>query len=50
MHLWDAAVDGTRHLQSEQRFSEVRQNYEIMDALWPGEKRIDERRELAMHW
>ena len=50
LHLWDAAANGARHLQSEQRFREVRQNYEIMDALWPGEKRITERRELAMHW
>lgn len=50
LHVWDTAIAGAKHLQSEQRFSEARTGYDIMEALWPDEKRIEERRELALHW
>ena len=50
LHYWKAAVQGATALQSEQRFNETLLTYEIMDAVWPNEKRVKELRDLAMHW
>lgn len=50
LHLWDAAMQGAKTLQSRQRFEEVRAAYDIMDVLWSGEKAIEKRRELVMQW
>ena len=50
LHIWDTAIAKAKHLKSEQRFSEAFIAYEIMEAVWPHEKPIAERRELAMHW
>ncbi|MBV9689940.1 MAG: hypothetical protein JO202_09535, partial [Ktedonobacteraceae bacterium] len=50
IHFWRAALEGAVKLQSEQRFSEVLVTYEIMESLWPREKRITELRDLVVHW
>jgi len=50
IHFWRAALEGAVKLHSEQRFSEVLVTYEIMESLWPSEKRITELRDLVVHW
>ena len=47
---WIAAMQGATTLRSEQRWQEAMENYSIMQALWPGERRIEELRDLAVHW
>jgi len=37
-------------LRSEQRFAEALTAYDIMQALWPGDKQIKELRDLTRHW
>jgi hypothetical protein len=48
--LWKAGIQGAVALRSEQRFKEALSAYEIMDALWSGDKRIMELRDLTHHW
>jgi transcriptional regulator with XRE-family HTH domain/tetratricopeptide (TPR) repeat protein len=50
MNLWKAGIQGAVALHSEQRFQEAVMAYNIMQALWPGDKRIKEIRDLARHW
>src|SRR5579859_7595334 len=50
IHFWKAGITGARALQSEQRFSEALVGYEIMEAVWPGEKTIKGLQELTVHW
>lgn len=50
LHTWDTAITKAKSLKSEQRFSEAITAYEMMQAVWPGEKKIAERCELATHW
>lgn len=50
LHFWQAAVQGARALRSEQRFHEALINYEIMQSVWSGEKRIASMRDLMVHW
>ncbi|MGH2478527.1 MAG: hypothetical protein ACRDHW_02580 [Ktedonobacteraceae bacterium] len=50
LHFWKPAAQGARILQSEQRFKESLVGYEIMESLWPRERRIIELRDLAIHW
>jgi hypothetical protein len=50
VHCWTAAIEGAKHLQSEQRFSESLVAYEIIEGVWPGNPRIEELRELIVHW
>lgn len=50
LRLWKEGVQGARQLQSEQRFHEAALGYTIMEAVWPGENRIKELRELTEHW
>lgn len=50
LHFWKAGIQGAKKLQSEQRFTEAIAAYDIMEALWPDEKRITELRELTQHW
>lgn len=47
---WIAAMQGATKLRSEQRWQEAMENYGIMQALWPGERRIEELHDLAVHW
>jgi transcriptional regulator with XRE-family HTH domain/tetratricopeptide (TPR) repeat protein len=47
---WIAAMQGATTLRSEQRWQEAMENYSIMQALWPGERRIEELHDLAVHW
>jgi transcriptional regulator with XRE-family HTH domain len=49
-HYWKAAIQGARTLQSELRFNEALTAYQVIDALWPGESRVRELRDLAVHW
>jgi transcriptional regulator with XRE-family HTH domain len=46
---WQAAMQGVLHLQSRQRFSEVVTAYDIMEALWPDDREIQESRALITH-
>lgn len=48
--LWKAGMKGAIALRSEQRFSEALSAYQIMEALWPHEKKLLELRELTQHW
>jgi len=50
LHCWQAAIQGAHTLQSEQRLSEALVSYEVMQSVWPGEKRITGLRDLAVHW
>jgi hypothetical protein len=50
LHFWQPAIIGAKTLQSEQRFSETLMTYDIMEALWPGDKRIVSQRDLTRHW
>ncbi len=50
IRFWKAAMNGAVSLQSEQRYTEAHLTYEIMDAVWPNEKKIKELRELTIHW
>ncbi|HEV2112204.1 MAG TPA: hypothetical protein VGT99_12675, partial [Gammaproteobacteria bacterium] len=43
--LWKAGVDGATALLSEQRFGEVQTAYDMMQAVWPGEKKIKDLKE-----
>jgi tetratricopeptide (TPR) repeat protein len=50
IHFWQAALEGALKLHSELRFSEVLVTYEIMQSLWPTEKRITELHDLIVRW
>jgi transcriptional regulator with XRE-family HTH domain/tetratricopeptide (TPR) repeat protein len=50
INLWRAGIQGAVALRSEQRFQEAVMAYNIMQALWPEDKRIKEMRDLARHW
>lgn len=50
IYLWTAGIQGAIALQSEQRLNEALEALSIMQALWPGDKRIKELRDLARHW
>ena len=50
VHLWTAGMDGAIALHSEQRFNEALSNYELMETVWPEEKRIAELREHIVRW
>src|SRR5579884_3803472 len=50
LQLWKAGIQGAIDLRSEQRFSEALTAYDIMQALWPGDKRVKELRDLIVHW
>ncbi len=50
LHLWTAGMDGAIALRSELKFNEALSNYELMEAIWPGEKRIAELRDHIVHW
>lgn len=44
--LWQAGIEGATALLSEQRFGEVQNTYDMMEAVWPGEKKIKDLKEL----
>lgn len=48
--LWAAGIQGAKALQSEQRLSEALTAYEMMEAVWSSEPRIQELRALTGHW
>jgi transcriptional regulator with XRE-family HTH domain len=50
IQLWKAGIQGAIDLRSEQRFGEALTAYDIMQALWPGDRRIKELRDLTRHW
>ena len=47
---WTQGIEGAKTLQSNQRYNEATQAYIAMRAIWPGEKRIRELRDLVVHW
>jgi len=50
LYWWIHGVLGAIALRSEQRFAEALANYEFMEIAWPGERRITDMREYAVHW
>jgi tetratricopeptide (TPR) repeat protein len=50
INLWRAGIQGAVARCGEQRFQEAVMAYNIMQALWPGDKRIKDLRDLARHW
>jgi hypothetical protein len=50
IHLWRAGIQGAIDLRSEQRFHEALTAYDIMQALWSGDKRIKALRAFMRHW
>jgi len=50
LHFWYAGIQGAKALRSEQRFDEAVAAFDIMDALWSGERRIKELQPLTIHW
>ncbi|MBV9707567.1 MAG: helix-turn-helix transcriptional regulator [Chloroflexi bacterium] len=50
IHYWKAALEGAMKLRSERHFSEVLVTYEIMESVWPTDKRVKELRDLIKHW
>lgn len=50
LDLWMKGIDGTKTLQSKQRFNEALIAHAAMCAAWPGEKRIKDLREYVVHW
>lgn len=50
IRFWKAAMSGAVSLQSERRYTEALLTYDIMDAVWPHEKKIKALRELTIHW
>ncbi|HEU5376677.1 MAG TPA: helix-turn-helix transcriptional regulator [Ktedonobacteraceae bacterium] len=50
IHLWVAGIEGAKSLKNKQRFSEALMNYDLMEAVWPGEPRIRELRGHLEHW
>jgi transcriptional regulator with XRE-family HTH domain len=50
IRYWQAGVEGAKILQSEQRFNEALTATEVMESIWPGEHKIINLREQAIHW
>jgi hypothetical protein len=50
IHFWKAGIQAAKALRSELRFNEAVAAYEIMESIWPGEKRITDLRDLMQHW
>jgi transcriptional regulator with XRE-family HTH domain len=47
---WTQGIEGAKALQSNQRFNEAIHMHTVMSAIWPGDKRIKELRDLIVHW
>jgi hypothetical protein len=50
IHHWTAGIEGAKTLRHEHGFSEAVANFEAMEFVWPGEKRIKNLRTLIVHW
>lgn len=50
IHLWMAGIQGAKNIKSEQRFIESLAAYELMEVVWPDERRIIELRDCLVHW
>ncbi len=50
VHLWTSSITEAKALRSEWGFNETVTLYDLMRVAWPGEQRIAELRELAVHW
>lgn len=50
IHLWKASIEGSKTLQSEYSFNIALATYELMEVVWPGEKRIADLRTHMVHW
>jgi tetratricopeptide (TPR) repeat protein len=48
--LWQAGLNNTLALRSEQRFGEVLTTFDIMETLWAKDREIAELRQLIKHW
>jgi transcriptional regulator with XRE-family HTH domain len=50
VELFIQGIKGTKELRSERRFAEARNVLQLMFVAWPGEPRVRELRDLAVHW
>jgi hypothetical protein len=50
IHHWSAGIEGAKALRHEHAFNQAVANFEGMELIWPGEKRITELRDLIVHW
>jgi tetratricopeptide (TPR) repeat protein len=48
--LWTQGMQQAAQMRSEERYNEALAAYTAMRAAWPGESRIKELRDLAVHW
>jgi hypothetical protein len=48
--LWTRWITEVKLFQSEWGYEDALSLYDLMQAAWPGEKRIEELRELIQHW
>jgi transcriptional regulator with XRE-family HTH domain/tetratricopeptide (TPR) repeat protein len=48
--LWKADIQSALTLRSQQRFEEACMAYEVMEGVWPNERRVMELRDLIVHW
>ncbi len=50
IHFWTAGIEGAKALKSELIFNDSLTTYEYMEMIWQGELRIQELRDLIVHW
>jgi hypothetical protein len=50
LHFWTVGIEGAKALQNQQRFNEALTTYELMEAVWPGEKRVASLQDHLIHW
>ncbi len=50
IHVWKAGMGEAQNLKHERLYEEAIANFAIMQALWPGERRIMKLAPLTSHW
>ena len=48
--FWMAEIQGASALRSQKCFDEAYMAYEVMEGVWPNERRVMELRDLIVHW
>lgn len=50
IYFWTAGIEGAKAIKSETRFADAVSTYELMEFVWPDEKRILDLRDHIVHW
>lgn len=50
IHFWIAAIEGARGLKNRQCFIDAKNMHEMMEVVWPNEKRIADIRDHIVDW